>query len=239
MDPAAVHTLVQEAVQAAIEATRIPPPPPRVIPFAVTPAGAGDAAWDFTSSTGLKIFVASIAPFAGLYDGNESELRDVLRKILQRAQTYGWMQIFFIANDAGVVRNLATEHGCLTLATIQTAAITNLRGTGRPHQATECLRQLIIGSVSAAIADKLYHHRANYTVNAAAAAGEGEAVPAPTMKEDGTCMLYELTTLVSVETRAMVAIILKKLANLDHERAKVQCGRLQLGDQRPGYCTPR
>ncbi|CAB9526634.1 unknown protein [Seminavis robusta] len=215
MDAAAVRTLVQEAVQAAIEATRIPPPPPRVVPFAVTPAGAGDAAWDFTSSTGLKIFVASTAPFAASYDGNESELRDFLRKILQRAQTYGWTQIFFIADDAGVVRNLTKEHGCLTLANVQTAAIANLRGTGRPHQATECLRQLIVGSVSAAIADKLYHRRANYTINAAAAAGEGEAIPAPIMKEDGTCMLYELITLVSVETRATVAIITKKLANLD------------------------
>ncbi|CAB9523406.1 unknown protein [Seminavis robusta] len=215
MDAAAVRTLVQEAVQAAIEATRVPPPPPRVIPFAVTPAGAGNTAWDFTSSTGLKIFVASTAPFSKPYDGEEADLRDFLRKILHRAETYGWTQIFFIADGAGVIRNLTKEHGCLELTNVQAAAVTNLRGTGRPHQASECLRQLIIGSVTASIADKLYHRRANYTINAAAAAVDGNPPPAPIMKEDGTCMLYELTTLVSVETRATVAIITKKLSNLD------------------------
>ncbi|CAB9519769.1 unknown protein [Seminavis robusta] len=213
---------VQALVQAAVPPQAVPPPPPPVVPFAVTPAGAGNAAWDFTSSTGLKIFIASTAPFSHPYDGKEAFLKDFLRKIYQRAESYGWSTILIVADASGEQRNITTQHGCLKLTDVQTHAITYLRLTGREHQASACLRKLILGSITPKLADRLTTRSKGYTVDASAAVAPGVNPNAPVMKEDGTCMLFELIRLVSVETRATVTIVTANLNNLEQlmEKAK-------------------
>ncbi|CAB9521469.1 unknown protein [Seminavis robusta] len=222
MDAAQISALVTAAVQAALQnqdvinAIR---PPARVIPavpFAVTPAGAGNDAWDFTTSTGLKIFMASTAPLPVLYDGKEAGLRDFLRKILQRAQSYGWSSILMVADTAGNVKNITTQHGSLNLTNVQAHATTYLRAQQRQHQASACLSKLIMGSITPKLANRLATRSNNYNLNVAVIPPAPHAAPAPIIKEDGTCMLYELISMVSIETIATVAILNKKLINLEH-----------------------
>ncbi|CAB9508480.1 unknown protein [Seminavis robusta] len=222
MDAAQITAIVQAAVAAALQnqnvldATRPQPQPAAAVPFAVTPAGAGNNAWDFTSPTGLRIFMASITPFPVKYDGKEHLLRDFLRQIYQRAESYGWIGILLITDDNGTVRNITNQHGCLSKDNVTNHAITYLRQQGRLHQASVCLRKLIMASVTSKLADRLATRKVDYTVNAAAAAQGAAAAPPPIMKEDGTCMLYQLIKMVSVETITTVTIITKKLNNLEH-----------------------
>ncbi|CAB9508478.1 unknown protein [Seminavis robusta] len=224
MDPVAIQNAVQAAVaavlqdQAVINAIRPPvvvPQPAPPVPFAVNPAGAGNAPWDFTSPTGLKIFIASTTPLSVTYDGKEDTLRDFLRKIYQRAESYGWTGILMVLDTSGTLRNITTHHGCITLANVQAHATTYLRLEQREHQASVCLRKLIIGSITPKLADRLATRSDRYIINAAAAAQPGQPAPAPIMIEDGTCMLHEIIKLILVETRASVAIITKKLTNLE------------------------
>ncbi|CAB9505788.1 unknown protein [Seminavis robusta] len=222
MDAAQIAQLVTAAVAAAMQdqavltAIRGQGQPARpVAPFAVTPAGTGNNAWDFTSGTGLKIFIAATAPFTPQYDGTEIKLRDFLRKIWHRAEAFGWTTILLITDEEGTPRNITQEYGCLTVAGVKNHAITYLRQDNREHQASACLRQLIIGSITSKLADKLINRKANYTVNAAAATQPGQAAPPPINKEDGACMLYDIIKIVSVETKATVALIMKRLANLE------------------------
>ncbi|CAB9519746.1 hypothetical protein (Partial), partial [Seminavis robusta] len=222
MDAAQITQLVTAAVAAALQdqavltAIRGPAQPrPQAAAFAVTPAGTGNTAWDFTSGTGLKIFIAATSPFTPQYDGKEATLRDFLRKVRNRAEAFGWTGILMVIDADGTPRNITLEYGCLTLARVKEHAITYLRQDNREHQASACLRQLIIGSITSGLADKLASRKANFTVNTAAAAQVGQPAPAPVFKEDGTCMLFDIIRVVSVETKATVALIVKKLANLE------------------------
>ncbi|CAB9529946.1 hypothetical protein SEMRO_2684_G334560.1 [Seminavis robusta] len=176
MDAAQITQLVTAAVAAALQdqavltAIRGPAQPgPPAAAFAVTPAGTGNAAWDFTSGTGLKIFIVATSPFTPQYDGKEATLRDFLRKVRNRAEAFGWTGILMVIDANGTPRNITLEYG----------------------------------------------RKANFTVNAAAAAQGGQPAPAPVFKEDGTCMLFDIIRVVSVETKATLALIVKKLANLE------------------------
>ncbi|CAB9513065.1 unknown protein [Seminavis robusta] len=235
MDPAQVQAIVEAAVQTALQAALQNPavlnairppavvvPQAPVIPFATTPAGAGNAAWDFTSSTGVKIFIASTNPFPVPYDGNESGLRDFLRQIWRRAVAYGWSTILVVTDTDGTPRNLTTQHGCLSLLNVRAHAVAYLRLEEREHQASSCLHKLLLGSITPKLVNRLMTREAEFTVNAAAAVPDGQPAPAPIMIEDGTCMLYELIKMVSVETKATVSLITKKLNNMDVLMEKVK-----------------
>ncbi|CAB9530209.1 unknown protein [Seminavis robusta] len=222
MDAAQIQAVVEAAVAAALQnqnvldAIRPQQPVVPAVVFAVTPAGTGNQPWDFTSPTGLRIFMASITPFPVKYDGKEQYLRDFLRQIWQRAESFGWVAILLVADNDGAVRNITTQHGCLTKDNVQNHAVTYLRQQERNHQASVCLRKLIMASITSKMADRLATRKADYTVNAAAAAQINVPAPAPIMKEDGMCMLYQLIRMVSVETMTTITIITKKLNNLEH-----------------------
>ncbi|CAB9527195.1 expressed unknown protein [Seminavis robusta] len=228
MDPAAIQAAVQAAVaavlqdQAVLDAIRPQQQPAVAVPFAVNPAGTGNNAWDFSSSTGLKMYIASTTPFRHAYDGKESTLRDFLRKIAQRAESFGWTPILMVTDADVTARNITIQHACLTTDLVQAHAITYLRVEGRNHQASACLHKLIMGSITSKLADRLTTRSDKFTVNAAAAVAPGVAPPPPVMKEDGVCMLHELIKLVSVETRASIAIISRKLNNLAQVMEEVE-----------------
>jgi hypothetical protein len=212
MDPAALQAIIQAAVAAALLAA-LPQPsaPPQ---FAINPAGAGANPWDFMSGHGLKVYIAITDPFTPLYNGEQHLLNDLLRKIANRAESFSFFGILAILDDNGQVRQLTREHGCLTLINMQAAAIANLQAQGRNHQASEMLRKLLQASITSKTADRLFHRKSNYTVNIAAAALPGDPPNPPIMREDGPTMLFELIALVSVETRAMVATLGRKLDDM-------------------------
>jgi hypothetical protein len=211
MDPAAIQAIVQAAVTAALQAALPQPAAPQ---FAINPAGAGADPWDFMSGHGLKVYIAITEPFTPLYNGEQALLNDFLRKIANRAESFGFSAILRIPDDNGRDRDITREHGGLTLLNIRTAGIANLQAQGRNHQASEMLRKLIQVSITSKTADRLFHRRENYTVDIAAPAIANAPPNPPILREDGPCMLYELIAMVSVETRATVAMLESKLDDL-------------------------
>jgi hypothetical protein len=177
----------------------------------VNPAAAGNNAWDLRTSTGLKIYMEAVAPILPLFDGSEELLNTFLRKFYMRAETLGFTMVLKILDGDGEERNLTREYGCLLLPDVQTAAIADLRQQDRRHQAQEIIRQLVQASCLPNIVDRLDHRSSNYTVDIAAPA----VPPMPERKVSGTCMLFELICMVSVQTRATVASLMNKLDNLE------------------------
>jgi hypothetical protein len=75
LDATAIQALVQAAIIGAMNnlpAAQVP----HAVPFAKNPAGAGTDAWDFSSGTGLKIYLASTEGFKTQYDGDQEHLND-------------------------------------------------------------------------------------------------------------------------------------------------------------------
>jgi hypothetical protein len=178
-------------------------------PFAVNPAGgAANVPWDFQTSHGLKLYMAVTTPIDPIFDGAVVHMNDFLRVIYNRADAYGFTAILMVADSNGVVRNLTREYGTLTTADVKAAAIVYLRQENRSHQAAEMLRMLILASVQARIVDRLFHRKAGYRVDIALPGA------VPDVREDGPCMLLELISMVSVETRATVANIKRQLNDL-------------------------
>ena len=78
---------------------------------------------------------------------------------------------------------------CLSLSNVRDAAVIYLRLQEQSHQVSEMLKKLILDSVTARVADRLFHQKDSYTVNLA-------IPPEPdAFKEDGPCLLYELITM--------------------------------------------
>jgi hypothetical protein len=179
------------------------------IPFAINPAGgAGNAPWDLQSGYGLRLFLAVTAPIDPIFDGAVINLNDFLRKVWNRAESFGFTSILMIADSTGVIRNLTREFGCLSVENVKTAAVMYLRTETRNHQAAEMLRMLIQASIQPRLLDRLFHRRANYAVDIAVPGGVAD------LRDDGPCMLLELISMVSVETRAMIANIKRQLNDL-------------------------
>ena len=207
--PAQLQQIVQDAVQAALTAQAQAAQPPAAPAFMINPAGAGNAAWDLTSSTGLKIYMSATAPIEPVYEGDEALMNAFLRKIWLRAQAFGFTAILSADDATGTSRNITKEFGCLTRAAVQAAAIADLRHNDRRTQAQELLRQMIQGSCAPKLVDRLEHRQEHYMVDIAQAGNAAE------VKVSGSCMLFELTAMVSVQTRATVSSLMNKLDNLE------------------------
>jgi hypothetical protein len=223
MDPAALQNIVQQAVQAAVAAAVAAPnnavlnqhiqqlvqaqlqqqqqnPPPAV--FLINPAGAGNAAWDLMSSTGLKIYMAAITALTPLFDGEEVDLNAFLRKVWLRAEAFGFTGVLVVQDAEQTPRNITREFGCLTLAQVQPAAIVDIQAADRRTQAQELLRQLIQASCTPRIVDRLEHRKDDYMVDVAQPGNPAE------VRFSGSCLLFSLIGMVSVQTRATVSSLM-------------------------------
>ena len=129
MDPAAFQQLqadlqaAQAQIQAlqAAQAQQQPPPGP----FALTPALAMQNTIDYSTSTGVKVYKAGIAPLPTLFDGSTANLSLFLTEVESRANENGWNGILMISDQDPhnpTNRNLTTQHHMLTLENVQNAA---------------------------------------------------------------------------------------------------------------------
>jgi hypothetical protein len=132
MDAAQFQLLIDGVVNA------LRPAQAAAVPFAVNPAGGGNAAWDFTTGSGLKIFLASTAAFDVLFDGDQASLTSFLSKIWLRAESFGWTTNLLVNDDDAAHRSLTREHGCLNLANMRAAAIPSY--PPRQHKAAPGIR---------------------------------------------------------------------------------------------------
>jgi hypothetical protein len=208
-DIAALNAMIQQAVDAAVAA--IPAPQAggaaagAAAPFHVNPAGVGNDPWDFQSSQGIRLYQAATAPFEPLYDGDPAKLNTFLRHIRNRAEAYGFSRILTVADSQGVPRDLTREYGCLVTANVKAAATLYLRLEQRSHQASVVLRMLVLNSAQPRIIDRLFHRKADYSVDIALPGAQAN------VKEDGPSMVLALINMVMVENRSSVSNIMRKV----------------------------
>ena len=170
---AALQAIVNQQVQQAVlnqnqgQGQQQVPGQPAAAPFRLIPGGTSDDSWNFERPNDLKIYIMAGAPIEPPFAGEEEVLNAFLRKILLRAQSFGFSTVLMILDTSGVPRNITKEFGCLTLANVQAAAVNDLRQNNRKHQAQELLRQLIQGSCTPALGDRLDNRSANYILDVA------------------------------------------------------------------------
>ena len=229
LDLAAIQAIVQAAVLAALQGQA-----PAAPQFAIIPAGGGNDPINMHTQLGTKIFLSYTEAFKELFNGEQAKLNDFNRQLYNRAETFGLEMVLFITDNSGQVRNMTREHGCLTLENVRAAAIVNLQAEGRAHQASEMLRKLIQASITAKLSARLHHRKDNYTVDVAAAAAAGQPANPPIMKEDGACMLFELNSMVVVETRSTVSGMILKLNNptaiMESVKSNIEAFNIEIED---------
>lgn len=198
----------QPVIAAAIAGAQQAPAAP--VAFALTPAGAGNVPWNFQTTQGTRMYTSATEPIDPRYDGTVLKLNGFLRQVSSRVETFGFTSILVVPDSEGVNRDLTREAGCLTMDNVRDKALLYLRLEERDRQASELLRLLIVNSMDTATADRLFHRRDNYTINVAAAVADP-----PDMRVDGPCMLKDLIAVVSVETRATIALLTRQITNLE------------------------
>jgi hypothetical protein len=182
------------------------------VPYSDTPSGSGNDPWDFTSSNGMKMYLAATAPLTTIYDGQEEGLIAFLHSIAARGKAFGWTNVLKVNDKDGVPRNMTTEYGCITRENVKGTAEAFMQARGRDRQASQCIQQMLEVSISKELLNKLKYRKEYYTLNVQPQNANGlveENV------EVGTMMLFELISLVSIETRATIDTLKKKLGNLD------------------------
>jgi hypothetical protein len=203
---AQLQAIVQTAVQAAIAAAQ--PGPPAQPVFALVPGGGDpNTPWNFTSGDGLKLFQAATKGFDKRFDGDMEKLQYFLDALQERAMTYGMDGILRVnigTTAAPEYRMLTSEYGSISEAQMRVHALTYQALDGRLRQSSATLISLISNSVSPELLDEL--KQKSYTVSV-----QVGNPPAQEERHDGPLMLYQLIMLVSVDTRATVATLLKQL----------------------------
>jgi hypothetical protein len=176
--------------------------------FARNPGGQGNLPWDFSTSQGIKVYQAATAPFLPAYDGEGDKLPELLRKVRARTQEYGFHSILLVNDNGGTPRDLSREHGCITIANVQTKARGYLGQEQRDFQASGMLFTLVMNSVTPRLAGRLEHRSSDYNLDMAAAGA------APDVHADGPCLLHSLIKLINVDTRCFLDTITEKLSDM-------------------------
>ncbi|KAL3937492.1 MAG: hypothetical protein SGARI_002105 [Bacillariaceae sp.] len=217
-----LQALIQNAIQGALAAVQQPPPPPPppppAVPFALVPGGGDPAVpWNFTNGDGLRLYTAATKEFDPKYDGSPENLQFFLDNIQERADRYGMGGVLTVNIGGGETRSLTTEYGSITEAQMQTHALTYQALDNRNRQSASTLMALIKASLKPAIYEELRQKEDRYTV---------EVNPGPNAmhRKDGPCMLYQLTMLIAIETRATVSSLLRALSASSLVDLMNECG---------------
>ena len=213
MDAAAIQALVQDAVQAALQGfqqqqqqQQVPPAQPVAVPYADVPGGAGNDPWDFTSGSGLKVFINSTKGLETKFDGNQAKLHPFLLHVSKRAAAYGWSTILTIPDGGNIARSLIKEYGTLSRAHVRAHAITYITQENRARQSSTCMALFIEESITEELLVRLQQREQHYA--------DFEVGGVAVTRDAGAAMLFELISLVSIETRATVSNLLRQLQTL-------------------------
>ena len=182
------------------------PPQPQPAADAIVPGGGNNqAAYDFTSPDGRKLFQSATKPFEDKFAGDNGKLQYFLDDICDRLRTFGMDNILMINTGAQGVndpRNISFEYGAMTRNQVIAHAQAYQARDERDRQSASVLMNLIRNSVTAEVRDELKQR--DYKVSVMINAVE-------VMREDGVLMLYELINMIATETRATVSSIIKTL----------------------------
>ena len=201
-----LRTIVATAVAAALAAR----PAPRTKHNEVPGGSSTTDTWDFSEGHGFKLFINSTKAIEPLFNGEQSGFKHFLRQINDRAETFGWKKILDITTNAtaGVTKSLTLNYGALTHAQVKAdVELCCYEDESHSKQGSIVLRKLITASISRDLYNRLLQNESNCLIR-------NNDNP-PKQRESGVLMLHELIGLVSVQTRATVAIIIRDLNNLD------------------------
>ena len=91
--------------------------------------------WDFTSGSGLKLFISATRSLEERFDGKQEKLQYFLDAIRARSETFGWTNILSMADDSAAIRNVTLEYGALTKDNVTAKAMVYQALDGRDRQA--------------------------------------------------------------------------------------------------------
>jgi hypothetical protein len=173
--------------------------PPQAQQFARYPGAAGAGALDFSKSESIKLFNKAIAPVEPKYGLDESKLRIFIDQVRQRAKIYNWDEILSVPDSNGVLHNIITNYGQLSIDDCITHAATYINTETRKSQDSIMLFQFLRNSLTDEARLLMMADEDVYTI-------AGEA--------DGMVFFKLIVGRASIDTNAKVNMIRQKIANL-------------------------
>lgn len=205
-DLAAAQTAAANAAAAAAVAAVPPAVPPAVapadpaaIPFAAWPGLANVDYLDYRTTDHKKIYAKAVTPMSTPYDLKAEGLHTFLAKVAVRARESNWEALMNVTDSEGVVHNLLTEYGAVTLGNCQATAGTYLGTPARIVQDSGMLFVFLQGSITDAANSLILINPSEYTVN---------------NEPSGICFLKVIIGKATVDTIATVNVLRSSLANL-------------------------
>jgi hypothetical protein len=178
--------------------------------FARSPAGLNEELLDYSKSDDVKIYQSAIAPMTPLYDGEPGGLLTFLERLIIRADLSNWKNIIMTPDSGGVLRNLLTEHGRLTMANVRAYSETYNGHRGRKEQNSAQMHACLAQSITESVLSKLKAQSAIFRIG-------------PEKLADGPCYLKLIIQSCTIEGRSTVAAIRDSLSSLPAYMATVGC----------------
>jgi hypothetical protein len=143
-----IQAFINAANAAAAAAAAAPPPPGPPVPFALLPGAAFNAPLDYNKASELKLFRSATTGMADKFDLKEEHMRVFLGNIKEHARTYDWQGIIMIPDADGIIRNLITNYGQLTLANVNDHAAAYINTQTRNAQNSMMMYQYLLNSLT-------------------------------------------------------------------------------------------
>ncbi|KAL7559545.1 hypothetical protein ACA910_005174 [Epithemia clementina (nom. ined.)] len=193
----------------------VPPAVPPVVPpaatapvipvFALGP-GRSNNVLDYSTGPDSKIFFKATAPLDEKYDGKADSFNNFLAQVKNKSRLYGWVPILNVADNQGILRDLLTSYGMMSLKNVQAHATANYVGQqSRDMQNSEMMYHFIFDSLTPEFRTKVNLHCHDYTIGTAL---------------DGACLLKKVIMLTFIDTRATTAYIRELLVNMPNQIVK-------------------
>ena len=162
--------------------------------FAHSPAGLNKDLLDYSKSEDVKIYQLAIAPMTPLYDGEPGGLLTFLERLIIQADLSNWKNIIMTPDSSGVLQNLLTEHGRLTMANICMYSETYNGHRGHKEQNSAQMHACLAQSLTELVLSKLKFQPAVFRIG-------------PDKLANGPCYLKLIIQSCTIEGRSTVAAI--------------------------------
>ena len=216
MNAAEVHALVNAAVAAAlaeaVAGLAMTPPTgpegPIEINIARTPAQANTGMLNYTTSEGMKIHNAAVAPLSTRYFGNMSDMQIFLKSIGKRGKLFGWKNILNVPTTTET-RDLTKQYGLITLNKIRDHAQVYEAARGRDAQNASQMYDFLESLISDNTKLMVLSNFADYTIGVA---------PDGSQICNGSMFLKVIIRNTTVDTRSTVYHLKE---NFNHLNTKI------------------
>lgn len=219
-----VDAIVALAAAAALAVPAVPAGGAAAVTFALMPGAADNNVLNFNKSEAIKLFHKAIQPLDPKFTLAEENLRTFMEQVRERARIYNWDALLTVPVDATTSYHLITHYGMISAEACSTYAADHVGAAfeTRKTQDSMMLYQFLLNSLTDAAKLTMLSNKDQYYVGTT---------------PSGVCFLKAIIGRSSINTKAKVSMIRKRIARLadimkDEFKGNVRNFNIYVADQR-------